>query len=211
MGIPYISPDKNPDQVSDMLDDIPKHNIDKINWPEFSYAPEVDFSIAWNEKNIYLKYRVNEEVTGAVTLEDNGPVWKDSCVEFFVSPDRNNYYYNFEFNCLGVCLQGFGNSRHNREKASETELSGIIRKSSFPRKVLHESGIGNTWSLFIQIPASTLFRHPAFKFGKNSVTGNLYKCGDGLSRPHYLSWKPVQTPKPDFHRPEFFTLIEFVK
>ncbi|MDE5921249.1 MAG: hypothetical protein K2G82_06535, partial [Paramuribaculum sp.] len=24
------------------------------------------------------------------------------------------------------------------------------------------------------------------------------------SEPHYLSWAPITTPQPDFHRPEFF-------
>ncbi|MBO7233161.1 MAG: hypothetical protein J6V16_08435, partial [Bacteroidales bacterium] len=23
-------------------------------------------------------------------------------------------------------------------------------------------------------------------------------------QPHYLSWQPINTEKPDFHRPEFF-------
>ena len=38
---------------------------------------------------------------------------------------------------------------------------------------------------------------------------NLYKCGDSLARPHYLSWQPVATPHPDFHRPEFFKPVLF--
>ena len=31
-----------------------------------------------------------------------------------------------------------------------------------------------------------------------------------MSLPHYLSWMPIDTPKPDFHRPEFFGKINFV-
>jgi len=41
-----------------------------------------------------------------------------------------------------------------------------------------------------------------------SMMANFYKCGDGLSKPHYLSWKPIVAEKPDFHRPEFFSTIE---
>ena len=40
---------------------------------------------------------------------------------------------------------------------------------------------------------------------------NLYKCGDKLSQPHFLSWKPISAPKPDFHLPEFFEQIKFSK
>ena len=38
---------------------------------------------------------------------------------------------------------------------------------------------------------------------------NLYKCGDNLSHPHFLSWQPIDTPQPDFHRPEFFAAGKF--
>ena len=38
---------------------------------------------------------------------------------------------------------------------------------------------------------------------------NLFKCGDELSHPHFLSWQPIRTEKPDFHRPEFFAQVRF--
>jgi hypothetical protein len=37
-----------------------------------------------------------------------------------------------------------------------------------------------------------------------TLRGNLYKCADKSKTPHYLSAFPVETEKPDFHRPEFF-------
>ena len=39
---------------------------------------------------------------------------------------------------------------------------------------------------------------------------NFYKCGDMLSVPHYVTWNPVGTPKPDYHRPEYFGELKFV-
>ena len=44
---------------------------------------------------------------------------------------------------------------------------------------------------------------------RDVLKANFYKCGDKLSVPHYLSWNPVTTEKPDFHRPEYFGLLEF--
>ena len=38
----------------------------------------------------------------------------------------------------------------------------------------------------------------------HSLRANFYKCGDKTAHPHYLSWSPIHTEKPDFHRPEFF-------
>ncbi len=39
------------------------------------------------------------------------------------------------------------------------------------------------------------------------LMGNFYKCADRTSSPHFLSWAPISTPEPDFHRPEFFSKI----
>ena len=36
------------------------------------------------------------------------------------------------------------------------------------------------------------------------MKGNVYKCGDMLPHPHFLSFFPIHLPKPDFHRPDFF-------
>ena len=64
-------------------------------------------------------------------------------------------------------------------------------------------------TLTLAIPAAALFRDRIA--GWDGVQGamNLYKCGDDLSCPHYLSWRPVGTPAPDFHRPEFFEPVFF--
>ncbi len=37
---------------------------------------------------------------------------------------------------------------------------------------------------------------------------NVYKCGDNLSKPHFLSWNPIHHPTPNFHLPEFFGTLE---
>jgi hypothetical protein len=46
-------------------------------------------------------------------------------------------------------------------------------------------------------------------FSKLVSNANFYKCGDDTSKRHYLSWNPVKTAKPDFHRPEYFGILNF--
>ena len=83
--------------------EVPTPNVlDMVPWPAFSYQPEVSFSIAHDDQHIFLKYVVHEKSIKATTIDHNGPVWKDSCVEFFVSPADDGIYYNFEFNCIGA-------------------------------------------------------------------------------------------------------------
>jgi hypothetical protein len=38
---------------------------------------------------------------------------------------------------------------------------------------------------------------------------NFYKCGDKTSHPHWLTWAPVEFPKPNFHLPGFFGMLIF--
>jgi hypothetical protein len=42
-----------------------------------------------------------------------------------------------------------------------------------------------------------------FSSGKR-MKGNFQKCGDKTKFPHYGSWNRIDTPEPDFHRPEYF-------
>ena len=33
---------------------------------------------------------------------------------------------------------------------------------------------------------------------------NIYKCGNAELHRHYLTYYPIDVPKPDYHRPEYF-------
>ena len=69
----------------------------------------------------------------------------------------------------------------------------------------------NRWSLTLAIPPQALFRHALTDWSGLKARMNLYKSGDNLSHPHFLSWRPIRTEKPDFHRPEFFGEVTFEK
>ena len=90
------------------------HPVQTLNWKDFSYLPKVNFRIAHTEDEILLKYYVKEEHIRALETRTNGEVYKDSCVEFFVSPDGENYY-NFEFSCIGTIHLASGTGRGNRK------------------------------------------------------------------------------------------------
>ena len=46
-------------------------------------------------------------------------------------------------------------------------------------------------------------------FSKLISSANFYKCGDDTTKPHYISWNPVKSINPDFHRPEHFGILNF--
>jgi len=176
--------------------------IDNNNW-NFPCDVNAKFNIAFNSDHIFLRFDVSEYETCALYTELNDPVYEDSCVEFFISFDRE-HYYNFEFNCIGNVLAGYGKGKNDRAKIDENVLRNIITSPSLGRNKIKILGRRISWTLDIAIPVQTfVFTEIDSLSGKNA-TSNFYKCGDKLPNPHFLSWSPIENESPNFHLPEFF-------
>ena len=83
------------------------------------------------------------------------------------------------------------------------------RHSSLGKQKFIERESGHHLGILGAIPATALFKHSFKNLSGIKVKANLYKCGDHLSKPHFLSWQPIDTPEPNFHVPQFFTELEF--
>jgi hypothetical protein len=184
------------------------HSINNLNWGDFQYRPKVEFRIAHVKNEIWLKYYVNEKHILARETNINGNVHKDSCVEFFISPVEHNYY-NFEFNCIGTIKVGYGHGRHNRKYVDPELIQKIIVKSTLGNEPFEEKTGGFEWEMMIRIPIECFTYSKLKTFSGLKARGNLYKCGDDTSEPHFVTWKPVKTKNPDYHRPEYFGDIHF--
>lgn len=207
-----ISPDDRA-AVEQAFAEIKPHPIACCNWPEeFPYAPEVSFRMFHTGDWLMLRFDVAENYTAALVTEDNGQVWTDSCVEFFIAPDEG-LYYNFETTCIGRMLLAGRKSRNEDLQYAPAEvLAGVKRFPTYPfGEPFAEREGDNRWSLTLAIPPQALFRHALTDWSGFTARMNLYKCGDKLSHPHFLSWRPIQTGSPDFHRPEFFEEVTFEK
>jgi hypothetical protein len=185
-------------------------NIDTVNWEGYSYKPEVQLSIAYSDNEIFLKYYINENYFKAEKTESNQMVCEDSCVEFFVSPWADGIYYNIEFNGIGTCLMGTGTARGNNIKVSPEIISGIRRLSSAGTNPVEELKGEYSWNITVAIPFKVFFLHKIKSLKGKMFMANFYKCGDKLTVPHYVTWNPVGTLKPDFHQPEYFGMLKFV-
>ena len=85
-------------------------NVDVVNWPVQSvHFPKSQVKLQYDAENLYVIFRVEDKYVRAAVTETNGPVYRDSCVEFFFAPSLKcpNSYFNFEINCSGVL---FGDS-----------------------------------------------------------------------------------------------------
>lgn len=182
------------------------HSVSFVNWKEYPYQPEVKFRIAHDGENLYLNWKVDEIEIKAVCEEDGGPVWKDSCVEFFVSFNPS-HYYNIETNCIGKVLVGTGVDRMNRKPVPLTRIRTIQRWSSLGNRAV--SGREGAWELSLILPKELFYLDSIPHFSGLTAQGNFYKCGDDLKQPHFLSWNPIENEAPNFHLSAYFGKISF--
>lgn len=184
----------------------PKFAINSVNWKEqFPYHPITAFATAHSREYIYVDFFTRCNYLRAVNYKNNSPVSQDSCVEFFLQVPGSDEYWNFEFNCIGTVNASHRKERNNPHRLTDDEISLIKRYASCGNSPFQElEGLFN-WSLTIGIPFSLIgIENPEFPV---EIKGNFYKCASATSMPHYLSWAPIKTEKPDFHRPEFFGKI----
>lgn len=209
--IGFKTPYPDLSEVSEELDR-PEARIPacEVNWENFPYKPDLAFSMGYTENELLLKYYVTEEYFMAEKTDTNQAVYEDSCVEFFVSPGNDGIYYNLEFNGIGTCLMAAGTDRNNRTRLTPELIAKIRRLTSAGKNPVAEKPGKFSWTITIAIPFEVFLYHDIENLTGKTFRGNFYKCGDKLRVPHYITWNPVGTEKPDFHQPAFFGELVFV-
>lgn len=202
---PYIPEleDLTPDQISSVLEQRGHRDyISSLNWPQFPYAPLTAFTIAHSGKNIYIDFFTRCNYLRAENYTDQSPVSQDSCVEFFISPTCDRHYWNFEFNCIGAINASHRTERSNPTRLKCEELAQVQRVPSCGTRPFREMEGIFAWNLMVVIPLELI----GMKYEGAPITtrANFYKCASATSAPHYLTWNPVSSDAPDFHRQDDF-------
>ncbi len=179
------------------------------NQPHF--IPVVKAKMAYDDNNIYLIYQVQDRYVKSVTTQIGGPVWKDSAVEFFFSPDTNlpGNFFNFEINGGGTPLLGYRSTP--RIRIDTTDIKKIEIAHSLPKTVDKEISEPITWTVEFRIPLDMLTKYSNVTRPKKGVVwrGNFYKIAEITSNPHYLTWAEITPPGKSFHTPQFFGWLKF--
>lgn len=180
------------------LAECPVFEINQFNWGG-SYRPKAYGQMAYLKDKGFCLHMVCEERNPVCHhTKDGDPVYLDSAMEAFLAlnpPDIS--YFNFEFNSAGALLAKFGQERHGRVFFTEEETSAIERKASIQ---------ADKWEITLLFPLEILQHYfPDFSPVKgNRIRLNFFKLAEGEEMTHFASYAPIQTEKPDFHRPEFF-------
>ena len=180
-------------------DAVPELEADRILWlPDCGVRAFGRF--CYDPANLYVRLRAVEKNIRAEYTAPLSPVHLDSCLEFFFMREGDSRYFNFEINPNGCLHIGYGSGRQNRSVVSPSGADPFrIRTERTP----------DGWAASWQIPLSflRLFR-PDFAFA-GKLRANVYKGGDLTEQEHYLSWNPVISAEPDFHRPQDFGIMTF--
>lgn len=168
------------------------------NWNEDMYCPYTEARVLTNDEGLFVKFETDETELIYDYKNLNEDVFKDSCVEFFFKPDPENpNYFNFEINAIGTPLIGFGTGRSPlRVRLDIPDISIFEIETEFK-----EQG----FILKYFIPYSFLLSY-VDKIG-DYFLGNFQKCKEKGDNPHYITYYPINTPKPNFHYPESFDKI----
>lgn len=173
-----------------------------VNWPEFSFRPSVSVRFRHDGRALFVRFDVVERHVRALETEDNRPVCPDSCVECFILCGDGRNYINLECNPLGTLLAAKRSERPNKTPLTVEELAAIGCRGNFVghEPFEHKGERGERWWLEIEVPFAVI----GFDSAPERIKLNAYKCGDMTETKHYLSLFPIDTERPDFHRPEFF-------
>jgi hypothetical protein len=196
------------EKISDSLNRLNKHPVEMLPWMAFSYKPEVSFALAHANDCLFLEFYVTESRPQANYSSTNDPVYKDSCVEFFIAFNEEAVYYNFEFNCLGTCMAAYGTERDNRKFLPAEVIAQIKSLATIKQLNSYQQGLF-FWRLTLMIPVEVFCMHELTQLKGLACKVNFFKCGDELQKQHYLSWNDIKADKPNFHLPEFFGKMNF--
>ena len=189
-------------ELTNIMGNVPKHR------------PRTQVKVLYDDDNVYVIFRVEDRYVRAVAQEIHGRVWEDSCVEFFFTPDSDveNGYFNLEANCGGTIL--FHCHDRMKKKTIPVKISDceqIEIAHSLPKIIDPEITDPMTWTLEYRLPFAVLEKYWSLSRPCHGTIwrANFYKCGDKTSHPHWLTWSVVDYPKPNFHLPQFFGILEF--
>ncbi len=180
------------------------------------HRPLVRCKLLYDDNGLHGLFLVRDRYVRCVHRGFQTPVYEDSCVEIFLQPLPGEGYFNFEFNCGGALLASYVTdpTRIDGRPTGSTPLSleemrQVAVHGSLPSVVDPEMEGEVTWLLEFSIPFELLAGHVG-AFGRvegREWKGNLYKCGNKTSHPHWISWSPLR--ERNFHAPWDFGLLRF--
>lgn len=178
------------------------------------FSPSVKAKMMYDDDFLYVIFHVNDKYVNCKVTDINGPVYEESAVEFFFSPDPEfpDRYFNLEINCGGTPLMHYNDfSKKENRPLDSADIMKIDIAHSLPEVVDPEIIDEVTWTLEYRIPVAMLKKYSRIEDPRPGVkwNANFYKIAEKGTNIHFLTWSLVDNPEPNFHLPRFFGKINF--
>lgn len=188
---------KSADRIADICDPIwetaERAVIDTINWGDYASMPRTEARLLYSDYALHVRMETDEKPLLARHTAQNSTVCCDSCMELFIRPNENDKrYINMEFNPFGTMYLGVREGREGVVHPDKTRDYFDVKSHVDDEK----------WVLQFSVPFE--FIDEIFGTHTRKMYANLYKCGDETECEHYVSYAPIESAAPDFHRPESF-------
>jgi hypothetical protein len=180
-------------------------------WWEAGTQEQTQAKLTWDNEYLYVSFVCEDVYISAEHVERDSPVYYDDCVEVFTSPnpDQLEKYFNIEMNVIEASLDFF----HPEGPGTKTDWDPAIQIATTVDGTLNDdSDLDRGWVLEVAIPFS------AFKdVAKNTPPHigdvwrlNLNRLG-GKTNPQKSQWSPGDPDDPNFHAPQYFGRVTFIK
>ncbi len=186
----------------------------KFPWWKSGKQEQTVSKLLWDNDNLYVSFIVEDAHIWAEKTERDSAVFKDDCVEVFTAPnpDKPLTYFNIEMNVRGVFLDQFHPQGPGVPITDEWNGEGIKIATSIVGTLNDDSDTDQYWILEAAIPFSNFA-----KVAKNTPPKlgeiwhlNLNRLG-GKTNLQHSQWSASQTPKPQFHAPQDFGRVAFLR
>ncbi len=178
--------------------------------------PTAFFRALYDAHNIYVRFDVLDTFVKVVHTKLHSNVCEDSCVEFFVRPEGDTSYFNFEVNAGGTMLLyhmidwrrdkvngGFGKA----VPVDKAWCAQVEIHHSLPAAVRKPIAEPVAWTVAYRIPLSlfTAYKGVGGVRPGDVWACNMFKCGGS---DHWACWSPIAREL-NFHQPKFFGRLVF--
>jgi len=173
------------------------------DWQGKNSDPELETQVRllWTAETLYLhfhsRYRTLTVFSDADSNGRRDHLWDRDVVEVFLQPDPTYPGHYFEFE---VSPNGYWIDLDIEHGDRSDPNSGMKSRTHIDEKA-------KAWTAEVAIPLRSLALH----FGPSSVwRANFFRV-EGPSEPRfYSSWRPTNTPQPNFHVPTAFGKLKFL-
>lgn len=186
--------------------------IENFRTPGHAHKPKTEVRMLHDGGSVAVMFRVEDRFVLAKGMDYQARTHKDSCAEFFVEPVAGKGYFNFEFNCIGTLLLTYiedstrkGDGFEKYREVPESLAAEIDVHASLDGRIDEEITEPTTWTVSYRIPKGLfeVYVGPLASLDGLEMRGNVYKCADECSHPHWGYWADIGEVL-DFHQPEIF-------